>query len=400
MSRAIFAFALSLAVLGAPGPAGAERSRDFRYERGVPSAVATGRVAFEPDGLMLAHTKPGLADLRVVDARGADVPWRRVPREQLGPRPARMLNSGQRGGLAVALVDLGAQRRSYDRIELEISGSEFLGRVTVLGADRRVGPFTRLSTTRIYDVSGATRARSTAALIPLSDFRYLELRAQGVTHIDGAVVSAPLERPRLVRRRHGLLGPHRQGDTSVLSLDFGVSGVPVSRLEVRASTPRYDRRVIVEGSNDGRAYVAVAAGRTRRDAGSLSPPLTLDSRYRFLRVNVRNGDDPPLSGLRVETFGPSFAVIVEPGSRPPLRVRYGGPSVAAPRYEFARLSAARPSEILDPSRLGPERLNPAFVPPADTRSFVDRHDWLVQLAIVFAALAVGAVGLFALRRRA
>ena len=396
--------AADCALLAAPGPAlvaDVDR-KQFRYERLLPAAVAAGRVAIEPDSPMLGLAKPNLGDVRILDARGAAVPWRRVPRTKLDPLPARVLNSGRRRGAAVALVDLGPGARLYDRIDLEVRGTEFVGRVVVLGADRRQGPFTRLSTTRIYDVSGATRARSTTALVPPSDFRYLQLRAEGVERIDGAYVSAPRERPRLVRRRHTVVGgARRQGDLTVFTLDFGVRGVPVSRVEVRAATPRYDRPVRVAGSNDRRRFAPVVSGRTTRSAGRLSPPLALDSRYRYLRVAIDNGDDPPLRRIRLETYGPSRAIMVEPGHPAPLRLLYGAPAVGPPSYEFARLPARRPTDILDPSQLPPERLNAAFErPPAAARPFLERHDWLVEGVLGLAAVAVGAAGLLALRRRA
>ena len=49
--------------------------------------------------------------------------------------------------------------------------------------------------------------------------------------------------------------------------------------------------------------------------------------------------------------------------------------------------------------LGPERRNEAFEPPADTRSFAERHPRLIQVALALAAAALAAAGFFALRRR-
>jgi hypothetical protein len=50
--------------------------------------------------------------------------------------------------------------------------------------------------------------------------------------------------------------------------------------------------------------------------------------------------------------------------------------------------------------LSAERANPDWRAPEDTRSFFARNSWLVQGALVLAALAVAAGGLLALRRRA
>jgi hypothetical protein len=371
---------------------------ELRYERALPDEVAGGRVAFEPDGAMLAHTRDDFADLRVVDADGAQVPWRRVPPTQLGRAPASVLNSGRRGDAAVALVDVGSPRRFYERLELEIAGANFVGRVTVRGGDRRLGPYTRLSTTTVYDVRGAQAARSTTVVFPATDFRYLELRATGVGRIVGATVLGQYERPELVRRRFGSVAGPEEARATVLTLDFGVAGLPVTELDVSASDARYDRLVRVEASVDRDVWTPVAAGRIRRAPGELSPRVGVSSRSRFLRVRIENGDDPPLAGVRVDAYGPSFALMVEPGHPPPLRLLYGSPEVDAPSYEFARLPAERPTEILPPARLPPERANAAFELPGE--SFGERHRWLVQASLALAAAVVGIAGLLALRRRA
>jgi hypothetical protein len=369
----------------------------FRYTRVLPSAVATGRVAFEPDNLLLAHARDDLGDVRVLDADGHTVPWRFVPDERVavGLRAA-VLNSGRRGDAAVALVDVGRPLRVYERVQLEISGGAFVGRVTAFGADRRQGPFTRLSTTTVYDVEGATSARSTTIVLPPTDYRFLELRASGVRRITGATVLGRLERPALVRRPHVVRGTRSAARATITTLDLGATGVPVTRLELEAVSPsRYDRPVSVDGTNDRRTFVPLAFGRITRAEGLRSTGLTMHSRFRYLRIRVENGDDAPLRGLRTETFGPSFAVIVEGGHGRELRLVYGA-NVAAPDYEFARLPVDQPVAVLDPSRLPPERPNPTFAVPGPTLG--ERYGWIVQASLGLAAVAVALGGFLALRR--
>ena len=388
-----------VAVLAAASLAAGVEQSDFRYTRVLPKEVAGGKIGFEPDGLLLAHARSGFGDLRVVDASGAQVPWRFVPddRVQVG-LPATVLNSGRQGNVAVALVDVGPGRRVYQRVELGIAGGNFVGRVTALGADARNGPFTSLSTTTVYDVAGAKRARSTTIVLPPTDQRFLQLRATGVMRITGATVLGEFERPNLVRRRHGVLpGRRERARATVYTLDFGVRGTLVTTLELRTAEPAtYDRPVRVDGSNDRRTFAGLAAGRMTRAPGLLSPPIEFSSRYRYLRVAIENGDDPPLR-VRTETYGPSFALMVEGGHLPPLRLLYGA-NVQPPSYEYARLPVERPVAVLEPSRLAPERLNPAFELPG--KPFGERHRWLVQAALALAALAVATAGFLAVRRRA
>ncbi len=371
----------------------------FRYERTLSVPEAAEPVAFEPDGPMLVHARVGFGDLRILDASGAQVPWRPVPELEAARRPVDVLNTGRSGKEVLALFDLGAGPAPYDRVELEIPDRLFVGRVRVLGGDRRLGPFRLLSTTGIYAIQGAQDARSTTAVLPRSDFRFLELAASNVSTIAGATVSGSEERPRLTQRRYALVPGPGAGTESRFTLDFGTRGIPVTELEVSSSTPRYERPLRIEGSNDRQTFAPLTGARIFRFRGSTSAPVTFDSRFRYLRVAIGNGDDPRLARVRLQARGPSRAILLEPGHEPPFRLLYGGPEVPAASYEFARIPAPGPKTLLPSSRLGPERRNEAFEPPADTRSFAERRPALIQVALAVAAAALAAAGFFALRRR-
>jgi hypothetical protein len=387
---------------GAPPALAAELQRaDFRYQRTL-GANGGGPVVFEPDGPLFEHSRGGFADLRVLDARGEQVAWRQAPTRR-GFKPQRIpaLNSGRRGRYAVALLDLGAQRRVRDRVVLDIPDRGFVGRAFVLGADRHQGPFTRLSTTGIYDIrDGAQPARSTVALFPPSDFRYLLLRASGVSRIRGATVSGADERPRLLPREPRSISRREQGSRSIVTLDFGFRRLPVDQLVIQAASARYERPVQILGSNDRRHYAPLAGARVFRYPGSRSAPIATGAHHRYLRIEIENGDDAPLSRIRITARSRARALVVE-GNRPrPYTLLYGNLDDGAPNYDFARLpSRALGLDHTVSGQLGTERSNPVYEPPPDTRSFAARHPGTVVAALVLAALALGVVGLLALRSR-
>jgi hypothetical protein len=372
----------------------------FRYARGLDSP-GSGPVLLEPDGLLYAHAQPGLVDLRIVDAAGRQVPWRALP-EPLPAPPVSVtvLNRGHRGGKAVALLDLGAGRRVHDRIELAVPDRDFVGRVTVYGSDDREA-FTRLSTTVIYDVAGAESARSTTALFAPSDFRYLDLVATGISAIEGATVSAAQPRPALLARRGRRVTVRQQGQRTVASVDLGFRNLPVDAVRVSADTGRYDRRVLIEGSNDGHAWIFLADARIFRLEDSVPSAIPVEARFRSLRLTIENGDDDPLAGIRVEALARARPVLVADGYQPPFRLLYGNSSASAPSYDYARL----PRETLAleralPGVLGAEKPNPLWEPAPDTRSFFARHPALVQAALALGAAIVAVGGLLVLRPRA
>lgn len=375
--------------------------RNFRYTRVVSVAPAPGPVAFTPDGRLFEHARIALLDLRVEDARGRQVPWRREPPAPgTIPRNVRLLNAGRQGGRFVALLDLGQERRVHNRLQLEIPGRQFVGRVTVLGSDDR-RTFTRLATTTVYDLSGAVPARSTDVLFPPSDFRFLLLQATGIRRIDSATVSRDVVVPTLetVTAR---TTTRNEGRRTVVELDLGSRKRPIDALRISTSTRRFDRIVRVAGSNDRSAFASLAGPVRIVVRGGVSQRRILfQGRHRFLRVTIENGDDEPLARLGILALARPRTVLLAPGYRPPFRLLYGNPMLAAPRYDFRHLpitdlglGAARRGS------LGPERVNPSYVPPEDTRSFFDRHPATVQLSLAVAAAVLALGGFLALRRRA
>jgi hypothetical protein len=354
-------------------------------------------VRIEPDGGLFEHARLGFQDLRVIDAVGDQVPWRSLPPPTAGAHEHVVpLNSGRQGPLAAALLDLGPRRAIRDRLELDVPDQEFVGSVVVFGADRREGPFTRLSETGIYAVQGAQPARSTAAVFPPTDFRYLRVRARGVSQIDGAAVSGTQDRVPSVRRPHEL-SMQTTGSRTTVTLDFGYRNMPVDDLLLTAATRRYDRPAVVDASNNGSVWRNVTYARLSRYEGSPPAPLNVDARARYVRIRIDDGDDPPLTGIRVVASSRSYALVLERGHRAPYRLLYGNPTVRAPEYEFARLPFDAEQQMIE-GTFGEERRNPAFTAPA--RPFGERHGWILSAALVGAAAVVGVAGFLAMRRRA
>jgi hypothetical protein len=385
--------AVSVLALAAAAPASALDASSFRWER--PLDTKGGLSAFEPDGPMYEHAAVGFSDLRVLDASGRQVPWR--PRSVRGDerlQTAELLNAGTQDGAAVALLDFGPERAVRDRIYLDVPFEPFVGRAEVYGSDDR-RTFTRLSSTAIYDVRGATRAVSATVVFPQSDFRYYRIRATGVKEIRGANAEAVTAAGAPVVRR-AKIAMRQEGRRTVIDADIGYRRLTVNELRFASSTPAFDRPVEVTGSMDGKAFFPAGGGRLYRfgEAGETTVPV--NSRYRYLRIRISNGDDEPLRDLRVTLRAYRDYILLAPGYTLPYRVLYGGPAVR-PEYDFAQQPEVRGEPAV--AVLGPEQRNEAFEPPADTRTFAERNPVLIKLALGLAAAGLALAGFFALRRR-
>lgn len=397
-ARAVAVVVLAATLAASAGAQSLDRT-DFRYVRTL--AAPAGLASFEPDGLLFAHAKLELADLRILDAEGRQVPWRPAPAEPPPPpRDVRVLNRGTRAGKAVALLDLGRAPGVHDRLELAIPETAFVGRVQVSGSDDR-RTFTRLSTTVVYDIAGARRARSTTVVYPPSDFRYLQLVASGIEEIAGAAVSAPTARPDLEERRVRSVVVEQQETRTVVTADLDFRRIPVDELRVSAATPLYDRPVLIEGSNNGAGWMVLAQARIFRFPDSVETSIAIAGRHKFLRLTIENADDAPLEAIRITALAQPRTILAAPGYAPPYRVFYGNPRLRAPRYDFAEAPAeSLELDTAERATLGAELLNDLYEPPEDERSFFARHPEAVQatLAVTAVVLLVGAF--LALRRRA
>lgn len=371
----------------------------FRYARTL-TAPSGAPVRFEPDARMYGHARVDFPDLRILDAEGEQVPWRPEPKPAAVPtQSVPLVARGRRDGVVTVVLDRGPAPPVVDRIELEIPDRTFVGSVVVQGSQTGAeGSYGRLSTTQIYAVRGAVSARSTTAVFPATDYRFLLVQASGVSDVTGAGVSRDPERPPL--RPVAATPRVRDRDrTTVVLLDLGFANVPVDELRVRTSSRRYVRQVSVDGSNAGKRFTPLGSGEVARFPGVDLSTTAVAARHRFLRVTVTNGDDAPLPALRVTAHARPRALLLSEGYDSPFTLLYGG-RLPAPSYDFARLPAAATGfERARAGALGPQRENELFEEVPDTRTFFERNDSLIEVALVLAALVVAAGGLLALRRR-
>lgn len=359
--------------------------QSFRYERTLEPAT-NGPIELVPDGAMYAHAQRDFSDLRVVDAQGAQVPWRFAPQPLDGGAPRRLpaFDQGTISGLAVARVRV---QQPVVRATLQVRSRRFVGLATAYGSsDGRT--WTRLSTTQVFDVSGAVHARSTTVLLPPNDFRLLEFRVSHVSRIAGVLVAAHPHAPELAP-----LAARVRTRGSIVTVDLGNANTPVDELHVTASTRRYDRPFTVLTGN----RTLVGAGVLVRLDRPTTTVIPVNMRARYLRILVDDGDDPPLRGVRVGAYARPRPLLLEGGHGGALRAYYGS-HVRPPSYDWARLPPrALHLDAVRRAALGTERPNPDFR-IVDRRSVFAKHRSLVALALALCAGAVIAASAFALRR--
>ena len=374
---------------------------EFRYTR--PLAAPPAR----PSGSSPTARCTGTPPMDSVTYGSSTPRGRRFPGARSRPvavpaREVALVARGELDGVVSVVLDRGVTADVIDRIELEVPDREFVGEVEVLGSTTGAeGSYATLSTTQIYAVSGAVAARSTTGALPADGLplppraceRHLRDRRRDRRARSAA---APTRSDRRELERPSAVACDRRDARSRVRRTSLSTRSRCSPARTRSSV-----RSSVEGSNDGTTFVSLGGGEVARFRGRRPRPDPVDGRHRYVRVTIQNGDDAPLSAFACRRWHASVR-----SSSPKASSRRIGSSTArrpSPRRRTTSRGCPRRRSAWTRAvagSLGPESVNADFEPPADTRTFFEKHSSLVNGLLVVAAVVVAVGGLLALRRRA
>lgn len=397
--RVALVAALTVSLLAAPAAA-QQLARLFPEEADVyVSDPGVVRLPLPPE--VVAATSPDLADLRLFDRAGREVPYLVDPGVPSGTtRRERLTVDAQVSDLAreeVPRDDARALTREVYRVALPDGARDASGWSLV--ADAAATRYVRR-----VEVRGVSADGSEVVLVPRASLVRL-----GQAHVDRDRIPLPrfvgreivlviegeegfflepelrFERDRVIGAAGAtevplelLLERHEEGRT-VLELGRPPS-LAAARLRFASTTPAFDREVVVYDVLGAGAPQRIGGGRVTRAplADALVPDQQLEVpvaavRGDRLRVEIADGDSPPLAEVAVAAvFSPPallFAMAPAADGAPAGVLRFGGRRAHEPHYDLADLfrdAVAASAELLaDPSRiplarLGPVRPNPTF----------------------------------------
>jgi hypothetical protein len=384
--------ALALAALWTAVPRGQdpgahdEARAAWKYRRPVATPmrgegdVRFAAIVIPPE--VAERSQPGLRDLRLVAADGREVPFVLdvdVPRTTERRRIGRLVEAQHERRLTSAwIVDFGT-RAPFDRLELDVDGTEFSKRLTLDVSDDGTRWTEIPGSTWIFDRPWRGRQVHDTVVerpapivaryvrIAVDDYRSRPIAVRGAT----AVLTGQLGGSRWTREAALVKLDAPAGSPSRYRVD-APAGLPVERITIAADDPAFWRRVHVIEEAPERAPEALSGAtaiyRVRLDDADLDADqrdvdLTRPAAGTLV-IEIEDGDSPPLSRPRVTLSGMARRVLVPPGTGP-LTLYYGNASTRRPIYDLEALRS-RLAFVADylPATLGPEAANPRFAPPA------------------------------------
>jgi hypothetical protein len=256
----------------------------------------------------------------------------------------------------------------------------------------------------IFDFSQDGREfSSTSVGYPVSSRPFLRVTIFGWTKnglVTGVVVDHRELRPE-VFEVYATVTPQTSEDSTsrstLVQIDLGLIGLPVSRLRLDSSSPQFQRAVGIETSDDAKSWVYTDGGTIARLPGA---DLTEESLtvvvgaygHRYFRLRIYNRDDKPIQIGTIHGEGPVNQVKFVASAPGSYWLYFDGPGpelVNMPEYDLAKV-LARQSLPEHNWTLGPQEANPLFRPPAPPRKpWSEQHPAILYTVLGGAVLALG-----------
>jgi hypothetical protein len=417
MNRRIFSLLLMLAALGASGLSTDLPSawRSWRYSRTIEAGRADALNYVTLDREVFSHSENQLADLRIIDDLGQELPFEVRSQITPPPQPVRVgatlrENSFVPGHFTQVVLDLGERAGFHNSVRVQTTESDFINWVEVAASDdahqwRIVNARAPISRFRKENLEGNQLVRYSE-----NNARYLRVRIQEAAHtfeVTGMDVfsspaittETPAEKGALLT---ALLLPDSNGapSQSQWTVDAGSAAIPIARFNFETTQPEFYRAVRLLNSTDQKEWQSVGGGEIHRFLvnGRTEEALGVQCYEmwgpRYWRVEVLNASDAPLSEVRLSLTMPLRFVLFHPVQNRSYRLIYGNFRATAPQYDLARTLHIQPNEVMAHLGLRAEEATSNY---ADPRPFTERHPDLLWIALAIAVILLGTAALRAMR---
>jgi uncharacterized protein DUF3999 len=386
-------------------------------------AGAPGLYDFTVPLEVIDKAREDLADLRLYDAKGKEIPYGVRIRSEVADRQVVggiLFNQANIGSTASEVsVDLGEDRGEHNEVEIETAGTNFRRRVTVEGGDAGTDWKILQTGALIFGFESQNKTvRSDRVSYPTSRYRYLRVRvfADELTDKEPPIITN-VSAVKAVRAKGELttwnvnvpdyqLLRNQGAPSSSWNIDLGAR-VPCDRLILDIDDASFSRAFQVEAGDDPQNLRLVASGELTRRVGERAPlviPFDQEEHVRKLRVLITDYSNQTLTITAIKAGAPARQLVFELKETPaqPLRLFFGNPNATAPHYDFekelpARLSAATAVPPTTPARIGvgPTANNPDYTP--EPLPLTERIPWLIYIVLAVSSLALALI-LFSLAR--
>lgn len=391
----------------------------------VTGSGAHGAVQFTLSPKVIDLSLPSLKDLRLVQGKddeiGYEVRQSKGKSRKVALKTKLFNRSYVTGREGSVTVDFGGSFLK-NRVKITTNGKTFLRRVRIEGSEDRHAWKTVKNGAilfRAQEDDGRVQEK-TVVNFPDNNQRYMRVTVFAGADDPEAIEISNVEAWQIQRSAPEIeavpivsVGTTERKRVTELSLDLGFRNMPLSNLKLAFSDKNFFRKVDVSGRNATVRVVRtvvedspkleksvpvpwtpITTGRIYRfsSGNTVEESLELNLRgaqYRYLRVRIKNRDDPPLrfTGASVDRFA---QYVWFAGKSPGAYTLYfGNPKARLAEYDVGRFIGKLRRENISQATLGKVVPNPAHKPVRKTVPWSERHAGIIWIALLSMVAVLG-----------
>jgi len=383
--------------------------RTWSYSREInsPAPNPTGLTAIVIPEDVYAHSSNQLADIRIVNDAGKEVPYvLRVPsgHPHTDRRPVRMQErSFAPGEFTQFVLDAGLNAPFHNSILVNTSETDFITWAEVAVSDdarqwRIVcdrAPLFRFNKQNLQGTQTLHYSETNARYVRL---RILEGSHQfPVTSVNVLYeVNTPAESKPVSAQLHAVQATNPQ--EGLWRADLAAE-MPVNEVRFETDQPEFSRSVTIDSSEDGQEWSPVGSGEIYRFHHDDILREWLQVSFAggwssHWRVHVKNGNNAPLTAAQVSLYMTPRRIIFRANLVRRYLLLYGQSEAKPPLYDLERTIHVEDFDKLPQATLGAEQINSDY---EDPRPWSERHPAVLWIAVIIAAALLGAAALRSLR---
>ncbi|GEM_PF-3751944 len=384
--------------------------KDWLYSRTI-SVNSAGLNTFVCPRELYDHAGSRLADLRLIDPKGAEVPFALQKRPLHGKpawRPVQFVKGPPEQATQMEVVlDMGEQNRLHNLLSLEIPEIDFLAHVELSASDvpdqdwhlmRSDIPIYR------YRPDGIEGTQTLAYAENYSRYLKLKITSAPTDHRTPNAVAKPIHllkceaayddtpQPEWSEYSPVFLNEASPSDMQTwFRADAQINSLPAMGIRVTTSAREFHRALKIAGSNDGHTWQDIASGDIYRTGGEepaekmiVETPETMS---RYWRVMFHDDGEPPVVIERIVLLGIPYHVVFQATANSQYHLLYGNGKVPAAQYNLGGVVPANAFLSAPKATVGEEEL--------DTVQGHSTKFWVLVIGGALAVVIAGIVLLFA-----
>jgi hypothetical protein len=377
----------------------------WRYYQELTNVAETGLAMVELPMEALSGSRTDHADIRLYDAEGREVPYAlRVRREihESADFEAREINRGERGDVAEATFDLGADPATHNQLEIETVGDGFRRIATVEGSRNGEEWLTLAEKAPLFRFAARGREVDQQRVdYDESDYRYLRVRVEADRQVEFKAPTITKVTVRKVTRSPAVdkelaVGPgvreagrDQERPASIYPIEL-YGRIPLHGLNIQAGEAPFSRPYRLEIETQENERTLLASGTLRSDPEAPADPVKLRFPEQFaerLILTVVDDRNPPLGMYGGTALSAARQVVFSgQGFTQPLRLYYGNPDAPAPNYDFDSTVPLTPPEDVSLVYPNGQQENPDYEPPQ--APLTERAPWAIYVVLAVASIAI------------